>query len=99
MLNGLKNRFHQLRYGDERMRRKLFWILVSGIFALVVIAWIFSGWFLKGINFSSLGPSSIEKFSSVWGDVKNNAYSAGSQIKNSIENLVSSTASEISTST
>jgi hypothetical protein len=67
--------FKDLRYGDVRRRRKIFWILTIGLFIAVVAIWLvfFGGSILKlgGDRFAS---STLGEFQSLWQGVKDQAF-------------------------
>jgi hypothetical protein len=94
MFNGLKNRIHQLRYGDTAKRKKFFWILAVALFVLVVVIWIFFGGAFGGNKQNPFQSSSFEGIKSIWDDAKNNFGSAASQIKDTVNNLITATSTE-----
>ena len=93
MFDGIKNRFNNLRYGDEKKRRKIFWFLSITIFIIVFIVWIlfFAGQSIKiknkntGSDFGSIWQAITEKF----GSVSDNINQAASQINSVINNTTS----------
>jgi hypothetical protein len=99
MFNGLKNRISQLRHGNIARRKKFFWILTAALFVLVIFIWIFFGGAFGGNKQNSGQTSYIEELKSIWDDAKNTFGSSKSTIESAVNNLITATSTENSTST
>jgi hypothetical protein len=100
MFNRVNRDFKDLRYGDARRRRKIFWILTIGLFIAVVAVWlVFFGGSALEAGSDRFSSSTFEGFRSLWQNAKEQFGSITPQVKDLSGQLLTSTSTQNSTST